>query len=283
MDYLGHGVMRILVTGAQGFLGCRVVSMLRTKGVTVIPTGLFNEEGYRKCDLLLRVDVRELIRVTSPDRIVHCAAHVPKVLTEYADSRNAGLSLEMLDNILAESACPIIYISSMTVYGKENNRAVHEEDAGEASSEYGRGKWEGEKHLEADGRVGISVRIPGLFGLPRRQGIVYNVMFTAKYGKKPLLPPGPLMWAAMHVDDAAESIAILSTAKIDCYEAVNVGYCGKQSIGLLLRLSCEAYNRTYDYDVTHPSFEYDLTRAKGYGAVPSLDFREALFKFGNEV
>lgn len=259
------------------------MSKLRAKGITVIPTDLVKEDDNSTCDLSVMADVRELIQHTSPDRIVHCAAHVPKAMDEYSDDRIAVSNLKMLDNILKESACPIIFISSMTVYGKEKDHAVREEDSGEASSAYGRGKCEGEGQIRADGRVGLSVRIPGLFGLPRRQGVVYNIISAAKSSIKLQLPSEALLWAAMHVDDAAESIAVLSTAKIDQYEAVNVGYRGKQSINLLVSLVSEAYGWDYDYNVTHPRFEFDLTRAHRYGAVPVISFREALINFGKEI
>ena len=39
----------------------------------------------------------------------------------------------------------IVYISSMTVYGEITTHAVSEDEAGQATSEYGIAKWQGEE------------------------------------------------------------------------------------------------------------------------------------------
>ena len=275
--------MRFLVTGAQGFLGERVVNALRTKGVAVTPTGKRPENGVICCDLAMAEDAARMVAQVSPDRIVHCAAHVPKTREEYGDDNSAQASLCMLDTVLAASACPLVYVSSMTVYGAGRDRPVAEEDAGDPSSAYGNGKWQGEKHLMADGRASLAVRIPGLFGPSRRDGLVYNVVYAAKHGEAPQLPTVPVLWAAMHVDDAAESIATLAMSQITGFEAVNVGYRGTYSIKELVSAAYNVYGRHTDYTAYQPNFEFDLSCAERHGAVPAGDFREALAKFGDQI
>jgi dTDP-4-dehydrorhamnose reductase len=84
--------MKILVTGADGYLGSKIVFKLNTEWNHVIPT------TRKDCDLLDLEQVRELMKI-QPDRIIHCAAFVPKNLEEYDDDRNK-LSLDMFINIL---------------------------------------------------------------------------------------------------------------------------------------------------------------------------------------
>lgn len=283
MDHLGYGLMHFLVTGAQGFLGEHVVNALRAKGATVTPVGRRHAEGVVCCDLATDEDVARMFEQVAPDRIVHCAAHVPKTLEEYRDGNSARASLRMLDTVLVSSTCPVVYVSSMTVYGTGRDRPVAEGDAGDPTSAYGNGKWQGEKRLMADGRDSLAVRIPGLFGPTRRDGLVYNVMYAAKYGETPQLPDAPILWAAMHVADAAESIATLAMARIVGFEAVNVGYYGKYSIETLIGAACDLFGRHIDYTVKQPNFEFDLSRAERYSAVPACSFREALVKFGNQI
>jgi nucleoside-diphosphate-sugar epimerase len=283
MYYLGHDLMHFMVTGAQGFLGQRVVNALRARGYVVTAVGRRAEEGVVCCDLTVKQDVVGVVEQVAPDRIVHCAADVPKTPEEYMNGSSADASLRMLDNVSASSACPLVYISSMTVYGKNRNRPVSEEDAGDPSSAYGKAKWQGEQRLAADGRSGRALRIPGLFGPSRRDGLVFNVMHAAKYGWTPQLPPAPILWAAMHVDDAAESIASLAILPMDDFEAVNVGYCGIYSIANLVSVAAAAYGRQISYEVKQSNFEFDLTRAERYGALPACSFREALVKFGNQI
>jgi len=275
--------MRYLVTGARGFLGAQVVNALRATGATVTATGRRPLESVVCCDLTVAGDVARMVEHIAPDRIVHCAAHVPRTLEEYQDGSSAQASLHMLDTLLSASACPVVFVSSMTVYGTQRDRPVAEQDAGAPASAYGNGKWQGEQRLIADGRPVLAVRIPGLFGPSRCDGLVYNVVHAAKHGLSPQLPSASILWAAMHVDDAAESIVALAGSPINGFEAINIGYRGVYSIKTLVAVACDIYGRHVDYAVRQPSFEFDLTRAESRDAVPGCSFRDALVKFGNQI
>jgi nucleoside-diphosphate-sugar epimerase len=275
--------MRYLVTGAQGFLGVQVVNKLRATGAVVIATGRRPLKDVVYCDLSVAPDVACMVEQIVPDRIVHCAAHVPKTLEEYQDGSSAQASLHMLDTLLSASACPVVFISSMTVYGTKYDRPVAEQDAGDPTSAYGNGKWQGEQHLMAASRPALAVRIPGLFGPSRRDGLVYNVMHAAKYGRAQQLPDTSILWAAMHVDDAATSIVKLATSPINGFEAINIGYRGVYSIKTLISVACDIYCRHVDYTVKQPRFEFNLARAESRGAVPDCIFRDVLVKYGNHI
>jgi nucleoside-diphosphate-sugar epimerase len=284
MDYLGYGLMHFLVTGAQGFLGDRVVNTLRNRGATVTSTGRTPSNGVVYCDLTVAEDVAQMIESVSPDRIVHCAANVPSSFGEYEDVSGAQINLRMVNNILSATSCPMVYISSMTVYGKEINRPVAEEDAGNPTSAYGNSKWQSEELLLKDGRASFAVRIPGLFGPSRNDGLVYKLIRAIKYDDEiPVIPDFPVLWAAMHVDDAAESVASLAMSKMEGFEAINVGYSGKYSIAILIKVVCDLFGRNIDYSVNQPSFEFNLSRAVRHNAIPKRSFYESLVKFANQI
>lgn len=273
-----------LVTGAQGFLGAHVVDALRAVGAAVTATGRQPTDDVYCCDLLETSDVARMIDHIAPDCIIHCAAHVPKSLEEYQDSNGANASLQMLEAILAGSNCPIVFVSSMTVYGVEPQRPIVEQDAGNPLSAYGKGKWQAELRLMADGRPALAVRIPGLFGPARRDGLVHNVVSALRQGHKTSqLPDVAIQWAAMHVEDAAESIVKLVSSEITCFDAIHVGYRGVYSIDGFVSLACDIYGRNVVYAVRHPRFEFDLARAESRGAVPAASLRDALVRFGNQL
>jgi len=275
--------MHCLVTGAQGFLGAQIVKELRSAGSVVTAAGRRPEAGVVMCDLSVESDVARLVRSVAPDCIVHCAAHVPKNSDEYKNEHSVTASLDMFDAVLLASNCPIVFISSMTVYGVERDRPVVEEDAGDPTSAYGLGKWKAEVRLKTEGRAALAIRIPGLFGPSRRNGLVYNLLHAAKYKHSVRLPRDPVLWAAMHVDDAAAGIAKLALSGFHSFEEINLAYPGKYSIDKLVTTAGNIYGHHIEYAIKQPNFEFDLTRAKKLGAVPSAGFHEALVKFGSEI
>jgi nucleoside-diphosphate-sugar epimerase len=254
--------MRILVTGANGYLGKYICKKLQ-KEFFIIP---ITHKEYDLCDMK---QVENLMWIYRPDKIIHCAANVPETIDDYNDYKNAMLNLLMLDNIIAESECPIIYISSMA--------------ADNPTTEYGKSKAIGEKHLRSDERPALSVRLPGLFGLPKHSGLIYNVLHEIQMDRKPILPDKPITWAAMNVNDAAESIVKLATSDINKYETIDIGYRDIYSIDSFYRLVCALYDKKYNYNIVHPLVKFDLMIADKYGAVPKIDFRDAISKFGNEI
>lgn len=276
--------MRFLVTGAQGFLGAQVVKQLQLSGVQVAATGRRAASGLYCCDLTIPAEVRSMITAVRPDRIIHCAAHVPQSHAEYKNSDRANGSLRMLENLLDATSCPVVFMSSMTVYGSAQGRPFQEEDAGDPQNTYGKGKWQAELLLRSHDSPTLAIRIPGLFGPARRSGLIYNVLHALKHGAAlPKLPDGPVLWAAMHVSDAAIGVMKLAQATIENHHAFNLGYRGKFAIDHFLKAATGFFDHTVANTLKHPEFEFDLSRADALGVVPDKTFRDALIQFIEEI
>jgi nucleoside-diphosphate-sugar epimerase len=276
--------MHYLVTGAQGFLGAEIVNVLRAMGAKVTATGRRSAENVDCCDLADASAVVRMMDRVCPDRIIHCAAYVPKTMEAYNDRNGADAGDRMLENLLDSSECPVVFVSSMTVYGAAREQPVVESDAGDPVSAYGRGKWQAELRLQADGRPALAVRVPGLFGPARRSGLVHNVVSALKHRQPdPQLPGAPVLWAAMHVEDAAECIVKLAGLPMQAFEAVHVGYPGAYSIDGFVALACDLFGGHIEHVVKHPRFEFDLSRAESLNAFPANSFRDALVKLGDQL
>jgi nucleoside-diphosphate-sugar epimerase len=121
----------------------------------------------------------------------------------------------------------------MTVYDNAAAFPVDEEDAVEPlAAGYARGKWMAEQRLFRRHRPGdVALRLPGLFGLPRRSGVLYNAAKAfLTFGRFELAAP-PRLWAAMAVEDAAEYLVRAATMPSESpAQAVNVGYEGEFNI-----------------------------------------------------
>lgn len=143
--------MRVLVTGANGFLG-RVIDgelKARRKDVTTLGRSIANDVV---CDL-----TREVPRIIqTPDWVVHNAgkAHVvPRSDEEAKDffDVNVNGTKNLLKGIESTDKIPkaFVFISSVSVYGLSSGVNIAEDHPLNATDPYGRSKVEAEKMLAA--------------------------------------------------------------------------------------------------------------------------------------
>jgi nucleoside-diphosphate-sugar epimerase len=275
-------VCRVLLTGSHGFLGKELSKYLRKMHFDVIETTRNGENDTISCDLTIRQDVEFLINSVNPDIIVHAAAYVPKDEKGYFNKKKNSLNLLMLSHLIEEnlSNVKIVYISSMTVYGDNKKGVSNENDFCFPASEYARNKLEGERLLLSSFNNFAIVRIPGLFGKERREGLVMNLIKSTLNNNKLSLPKKPTMWAAMEVGDAAQAIVklIQSFALLKKQEVINIGYDEVYSINRLIKLHNEISGVYLECEITHPKFIFDLTKLKQISGLPSRGLKDAMIE-----
>ncbi len=169
----------ILLTGAGGYLGQQIGAILKQRKIEYVAAP--------------RSNVRQFANVLN-GVVVHCAAIVPKTAEEYEDDEAARQSVQMLERLACGTRhYRIVFTSSMTVTAP-------------ALSAYASGKLYAEGLLQADD---VILRLPGLFGLPRRSGVIYDCArrgeMRESYGPYP----------AMHVQDAAEYVVRAAISSSD--------------------------------------------------------------------
>ena len=135
--------MKILVTGAKGFVGKNLIAELKKLGyIQIYEYDLDTEEA------LLNVYTRDC------DFVFHLAGvNRPQNKTEF-DIGNRGLTVQLLENLKKHNnSCPIVYSSSIQV---------------ERDNPYGNSKKAGENelfaHAQATGARVMVYRLPNLFG-----------------------------------------------------------------------------------------------------------------------
>lgn len=255
MGDLGARLTRVLVTGSSGYLGAEVVAALGASGATAVGHDRTTRGDLRDAEV-----VRRALLDARPDVVVHCAAAVPRSAGGYDDEAAARASLEMVDALVAAAPPYVVFTSSMTVYGADLPMPVTE-DTTAPSSAYGHAKLAAEQALLGRDGPGTTVlRLPGLFGGTRTSGLVHALCAAAAGGEVPALPAAPLLWAGMHVADAAAAV-VRATLRPPVGDVVlNVGYAGTQSISRLVGLLAALDDRLAT-SVEHPDFSMDLTRA----------------------
>lgn len=168
--------MKILVTGANGLLGQKLVAILRDeKGIELIATGRGvnkNPPGgysYLSADLRNVDGIKVFIDICNPDVIIHCAA-----MTQVDDcEQNKELCWEMnvdttqnLIEIAKTSNAHFVYVSTDFVFdGKEG--PYSERDMPKPISVYGESKLAAEKLLHQSGLNYAIVRTVLVYGTSR--------------------------------------------------------------------------------------------------------------------
>ena len=128
--------------------------------------------------------------------VIHCACIVPKSTKEANDAHAAALSATLVYDLLGARPRFVVLVST---------RAT--------DSDYARGKRAAEiicEQSDIDTRI---VRFPGLFGPPKKSGLVYNAVRAALTGDL-FMPNYPLPhWYGMHVEEAARLCIELARAE----------------------------------------------------------------------
>jgi GDP-4-dehydro-6-deoxy-D-mannose reductase len=119
--------MRVLVTGANGFVGRHLCAALEARGHTVIPAGGSQHGGnVLLLDLLDFLNIRGIVDIARADAVAHLAAQafIPASIADplHTHDVNAGGTLRLLEAIRAQRAAGgsdprILVAGSADVYG----------------------------------------------------------------------------------------------------------------------------------------------------------------------
>ena len=233
--------MRILVTGAGGFLGGVVARRLVDRGDEVVALGRSERslEGVRsaRCetaiaDLTDRNAVARLSAIGPIDAIVHCAGLSSNWGTRAAFAANNIAATENLVCVLPKLGRPhVVFISSSSVYFAFRDQF----GVGEAQplprpvNDYGWSKREAEVRVRAQPNATI-IRPRGIYGAGDT-ALLPRLLRAARRGPLPLFRGGKAVIDLTHVDDVAASVAAVLDAR-----AVTVGKTYNVSGGEPLRV-----------------------------------------------
>ena len=152
--------MRVLVTGAEGYIGRRLVHMLQERGhdITGLDTGYYSDRTFYadpSRTQVLRKDIRRVTTtdVSGSDAVVHLA----ELSNDPAGQFRPEVTYEInhLGTVALASLCKsarvsrFIYTSSCSVYGAGSDEARSEESAVNPQTAYARCKVLVERNLAA--------------------------------------------------------------------------------------------------------------------------------------
>ncbi len=226
--------MRVLVTGAAGFLGLHLADFLSGKKVDLVllDLALFDKTEYRRKATFVKGDIRDkklMDKVTKKvDLVVHAAAALPLWRKEDIFEVNVGGTSNLLEASLKNKVKHFIYISSTAVYGIPTKHPVFENDPLIGVGPYGTSKIQAEKLCKEHRKRGLIVTVirPKTFLGTHRLG-VFEILFDwIKDGKQiPVVGYGNNRYQLLDVDDLVEAIYLFATAKnkIQVDDVFNIG------------------------------------------------------------
>lgn len=212
--------MRILVTGAKGFVGTHLTRELEDAGHYVIGSDLTRDEvdNVLSANLAYPGSAELLVNRYGPDYVVHLAARYGRLLCRDQPHRavtdNAAATTE-LAAACAERGIPVLYASSSEVYGDHGKDTITEQSALRTPTTiYGLSKRWGEEALKLylpPEKLCI-VRLNMLMGEGQRAG--YGCCAVATFIKQALAGESFTVHrntsrSYLHVSDAVRALRLL--------------------------------------------------------------------------
>lgn len=244
--------MRVLVTGATGFLGGTLLRDLHARGYETVALG----RDENRCGLLelaefatVRADLSQPVQhlaagIGAVDAVVHCAAlSAPFGRYTAFHAANVEGTRNVLDLAEALGARRFVNISSPTVYFELKDKTGVRETAPlpKPINTYARSKAEAERLVLARPRVGpVNLRPRGIYGAGE-ETLLPRLVKAAQRGPLPLLRDGVAAIDLTHVDDVVAAImAALSPDPALAGETFNISGGETRSVMEIVERVCAA-------------------------------------------
>jgi UDP-glucose 4-epimerase len=229
---------KILVTGANGFIGKELVNQLSAKGYKIVSFDLSFDETYKKNknveifkgSILNELELHKAMKNCS--HVVHLAAALGVQYTEKNRLECFEINIEgtkkVLETCVKRRIKKIIFSSSSEVYGNQNKKIFDENTDLQVLSNYGISKIVGEEYLRAyyekyKLKYNI-VRFFNVYGSNQKDNFVMTKFIKSIINKENLYiyGSGNQMRSFCHVSDAVKGIIlVLNKGKLN--KLYNIG------------------------------------------------------------
>lgn len=285
--------MRILVTGARGFVGAETTKELVKAGHTVYEFDLMNN-----CDIRDQKQLDIACATHQIERILHLAA-----IARFSDADKDPLLAHDINVLGTRNVAlvaqkyhiPVVYASTGSVYMPISHSAkppITEEFAAQGNSTYGCTKFQGELYIKKFASPWIILRYAHLYGKEKRMhGLIGGYIDRIKRGAAPTLYGGKQSNDFTYIKDVAKANVLALTAPWDKWNQVyNIGTGEELTAEKAGELIIKAWNKANPKEafkgkvekktgreVDPARFVYDMTKAKVMlGFVPEYDFAAGL-------
>lgn len=280
--------MRILVTGAAGFIGPHLVDALKSEGhdlicpIRRVPAAIAGSAQFITADLNQPLQLTQKI-----DVIIHCAGTAPRegrsVASLVAD--NLEPTRHLIDFARRHPPRLFLYFSTMSVYGDVAVAEVNEQTPSIAPSAYGMAKLLSEALLsdEAATFPTIALRLPAVLGAGA-WGHWLSFVLAKAYRHDPIriFNPSAPFNNAVDLSDLLGFIATLIGMQHTGFERLTLSFENSLSIQEVATTLLEAVGSESQLEIieaARPSFTIDSSRARNRFGFQSRGCREAIARY----
>jgi UDP-glucose 4-epimerase len=196
------GVMRVVVSGASGFVARRVLDRLRALQADAI--GVARRAVPTDMGIVLVTDYAD---APAGDVLVHLAESSDRRRVALGGAAYEAQTLATLASLLGKPYSRVVYASSAILYGDQSSRPSRPEDPVVVGDAYARVKCAAETAVLRRGG-GVVARLANLYGPGMSKDTVISTILSQIPGAGPLVvaddsPIRDFLW----VDDAAAALA----------------------------------------------------------------------------
>lgn len=197
--------LRLLITGANGFLGTHVAAAARTAGHRVLATS--RRGGDVAVDLLAPGMVAAVVQAAAPDVVVHLAAMARLDDCERDPDAALRANAWLPEQFAERFGARLVHVSTDLVFAGTRAPCSPVDPVGPLSV-YGQSKAQGEERVRAHG--GRVVRLPLLFGPDEKaRGATASLRASLQQGRAVSLFTNEYR-TPLHARDAAQALVELA-------------------------------------------------------------------------
>ena len=273
---------KILITGAAGYLGMEIHQDLRSSNI--IKISRLKKKGFTKCDLLNKQDISNLSSNYNIKKIINLAGFVPKKSEDFDNDTNL-VNEEITQNLALKFKCDLYHFSTLAIYEKNKNSIIFENNKIEKPiSKYSISKLNSEKIIKSKYQGNYMIlRIPGIFGGTRKDGLIYNFITKILDEKnKDFQIKIPTIWSAMYIEEIKDLIKNLRTAYLDKKIIINYNYTEQMNISEVINyIYFVIYKKKYKNFNIKNNFYINQQRRKDFFGELNASLKERLNQYIN--